>query len=104
MSKEELLEVARKSAEELRKSKQDNQRLLQQRETMQVVNNANNSTLTRLFNSLKEGVVAFSERIDNPVCHWKGCKKSFDDIQLLHDHMKLHVKNTGGRIVHGHAY
>ncbi len=104
MSKEELVDVARASAAELRKTRQDVQRLLQHKQSMQQLSPPDNKALTTMFHALHEGVAALQARMDHPICKWHGCKRSFDDVKRLHEHSRSHVKNMGGQTPHEHSY
>ena len=97
MTNEELLAVARQSAADLRRTRQDAERLLHKQKTMQQLVQTDDTYLSSLFHNLQDGIRNLSQKLCQPVCMWgDGCNQEFETVSVLYDHCKQHIKNSGG--------
>ena len=95
LSSEDLLNYARNSARKLRTLKMRISRLEKAKAKMQQVGSLSDTDLRYMFDKLQNGVERNSFKLENPVCHWKGCELGkFTDVECLFEHVKKHFPNS----------
>ena len=84
LSSEDLLNYARNSARKLRTLKMRISRLEKAKAKMQQVGSSSDTDLRYMFDKLQNGVERNSFKLENPVCHWKGCELGkFTDVECF---------------------
>lgn len=91
MSKDELVNLARKSAKELKYLRQKAERLEEHRTKMTSVGPKSDSDLKYIFIKLHEGVDKTKQKLQNPICQWNLCEKRFQHVEELYCHCKEHI-------------
>ncbi|KAL9978118.1 hypothetical protein ACROYT_G015603 [Oculina patagonica] len=93
MSKEELLNLARKSAKELKYLQLKVKRLEEHKKKMIALGPKSDNDLKFLFLKLQKGVETRKEKLQNPVCKWGECQEKFENVEELFCHCKKHIDN-----------
>ena len=66
-------------------------RLEKAKAKMQQDGSSSDTDLRYMFDKLQNGVERNSFKLENPVCHWKGCELGkFTDVECLFEHVKEH--------------
>ena len=92
MTKEQLLDIARNQAVQLKKLHKQIKRLEKQREKMSEVGEKTDKDLKFMFENLNAGLISTRNKLNNPICMWTGCSgKRFSDVECLYNHVKEHV-------------
>lgn len=91
MSKDELVNLARKSAKELKYLRQKAEGLEEHRKKMTSVGPKSDSDLKYIFSKLHDGVDKTKQKLQNPLCKWNKCEKRFEHVEELYCHCKEHI-------------
>lgn len=92
MSKEELVNLARKSAKELKYLQKKAKRLEEYKKKMVTIGPKSDNDLKYLFLKLQEGVETTKQNLENPVCKWGKCQEHFENVEELFCHCKKHIE------------
>ena len=96
MSKNQLIEHSRESANKLHGMQVKMKRLEQHQQNMSTVGSNTDSELRQLFQELYSGIKNKIEKHDNKICYWDNCNvdNEFDTHDLLLKHIKdVHLTN-----------
>ena len=99
MSKEELTNLARKSAKELKYLRQKAERLDEHRQKMTLIGPKSDNDLKYIFNKLHEGVDQRKQKLLNPICKWDNCQKKFENVEELYCHCKEHIDKLDTAVI-----
>ena len=91
MTKEELVNLARKSAKELKYLQIKVKRLEEHRQKMISIGPKSENDLKYIFLKLQKGVEMTKQKLESPVCKWGQCQQSFQNVEELFCHCKTHI-------------
>ena len=95
MTKEQLLITTRNQSAQLKQLHKQVKKLEKHRENMNEVGEKTNVDLKCMFEKLNKGLNSRRERLENPVCMWKGCcGEKFSDVECLYNHVKEHIPDS----------
>ena len=97
MSWDELVQAARKGAQETHRLQEEVRRLRKAQEEMENLHHSDDEALSAMFRDLETGIQEIETRLQQPNCKWESCAYQCGTVEELHQHCLMeHAHNTGG--------